>query len=131
MRYVLSVMLAFVLAACDGRLSTVEVLDGDTLRLDGRLLQLDGVQAPDMNSLAACEQEMVLGAAAQRHLYDYVKAGVTLEPTGVRAEPNAYFVRLYTQDGKSVSRLMLDLGLVAEWRGAEHDWCGATHHPSP
>lgn len=124
MRYVLSTVMALSLAACDGRSSTIDVIDGDTLTLDGHLLQLDGVQAPDMNSLAACEQEMVLGMAAQRHLHNFVKSGVTLEPTGQRAGPGAYFVRLYTEDGQSVSAKMLELGLVAEWQGQKFDWCG-------
>ena len=117
MRTVLTISVALLLAACDGRTSTLEVVDGDTLRLDGRTLQLRGVQAPDMNSLAACEEEMVLGSAAYRHLYAYVQSGIRVEPVASLGPANAFFVDLYAADGSSVTARMLESGLVVAWNG--------------
>lgn len=122
MRSIIFVLTALVLIGCHSK-SIIEVVDGDTLRLDGKLLQLAGIEAPDMDGLAACENEMVLGAAAYRHLYELVKQGVTLQPTGQKAGPNTFLVRVYTEDKQSVSEILLDLGLVTTWKGQEHDWC--------
>ncbi len=123
MRSVLPICLALLLAACDGRWSTLEVVDGDTLRLDGRTLQLRGVQAPEMNSLAACEQEMVLASAAYRHLYAYVQKGIRVEPVAVLGPTDGFLVDLYLADGTSVTAQLLESGLVVAWNGQKHDWC--------
>ena len=107
-------------------MSTLEVVDGDTLRLDGRTLQLHGVQAPDMNSLAGCEQEMVLGSAAYRHLYHYVQDGIRVQPVAALGATNGFSVDLYTSDGTSVTARLLESGLVVAWTGQKHDWCAPT-----
>ncbi len=124
MRFGFLIALALLLGACRDP-SIVDVIDGDTLRLDGTVLQLAGVVAPDMNSLADCEQEMVLGAAARRHLHQFVREGVRFEATGGRTPSRAFLVHLYTDDGRSVADQLLELGLVARWPGQKPDWCRA------
>ena len=50
----------------------IEVVDGDTVRVDGQLTRLVGYDAPEVGERARCETEKRLGEAATRRLTDLI-----------------------------------------------------------
>lgn len=98
---------------------SIRVLDGDTIRVDGRTIRLVGIDAPETGDKARCETERILAARATVRLRELIALGpVALDVVACSCRPGTEGTRACNY-GRACGRLMLegrDLGgiLIAE-----------------
>lgn len=121
---------AAMLASC----WSLQVVDGDTIRCDGRLMRLlgdgvpfvSGIDTPELRSYR-CDREKQLALKAAKRLRELVKTpGVTIEQSGAVDTHDRPLVRLRLPGGSLAENLLLEEGLARPWApGRRNDWCGA------
>lgn len=108
-------------------------VDGDTVKCDGQNMRLlgggivdvQGIDTPEIGSHAKCIKERKLALIAKRRLADIIKGEkVRIETKGVDRSGRP-LVNLYLPDGREVGQILLAEGTAREWRpGIKNDWCG-------
>jgi endonuclease YncB( thermonuclease family) len=111
----------------------VRVVDGDTVRYQGRTVRLVGFDTPETGDRAQCEYERALGARAATRLSELVKSGEPrLEfvpcacPPGTEGTASCNFGRScgsLTIDGRDVGSILIAEGLARPFR------CGSISCP--
>lgn len=111
----------------------IEVVDGDTIRLDGRSYRLAGIDAPESGERAKCAAEREKAEAAMRRLREIVAGGgLRLErvscncPAGAEGTEQCNYGRLcgtLTSSGRDVGQTLIGEGLARSYN------CGAWHCP--
>ena len=67
---------------------SMDIIDGDTIRSDGKVYRLVGFNTPEAGVGASCEQERMLATKATQRLRQLVAAGgLQLEPTRCACQP--------------------------------------------
>lgn len=67
---------------------SMDIIDGDTIRSDGKVYRLSGFNTPEAGLGASCEQERMLAAKATQRLRQLVAAGgLELEPVRCACQP--------------------------------------------
>jgi endonuclease YncB( thermonuclease family) len=121
-------------------LTTIEVVDGDTVRSGGTIYRLVGFDTPEAGLTAKCERERILAARAAERLRHLVAlGGLNLRrvpcacPQGTEGMQRCNFGRLcatLTVRGSDVAEIMIGAGLARRYvcggtscppRG---NWCG-------
>lgn len=109
------------------------VVDGDTLKCDGRLLRLlgegtpfvSGIDAPELRTWK-CQKERKLAHLSRMRLKDLV-TGRTLKimSKGNDATPkHRPLVNVYLPDGREVGQFLVKEGFARPWRPYKRvDWC--------
>jgi micrococcal nuclease len=100
----------------------IAVVDGDTVRVDGRLTRLVGYDAPEVGERARCETEKRLGEAAIRRLTELVaSSNLDFEFLTCSCRPNLRGTERCNRgracgrllvNGKDVSEVMIREGLA-------------------
>lgn len=110
---------------CDGHSNWQCVVDGDTIHMNGLVVRLIDIDAPEIFS-PKCEGELKLGQVARDRLLELLNASpVKLQAVGSR-DRDVYGrkLRLVMIDGISAGALLVQEGLAAKWQGHHHRWCG-------
>jgi micrococcal nuclease len=117
-RFRLSRYLAAAAAALSAALI---VVDGNTVKVDGRSYRLIGYDTPE-TYFANCENERRLGEAATARLRALIATEARLEPNGQDCKWGRECARLFGEDVRDV---MLREGLARPYagRGPRTDWC--------
>lgn len=114
MKAFISPILGLLLAASTAHAQpTIAVVDGDTLRVDRRLVRLIGLDAPELH-----------GACAARRLAELVQGGVTLHPHG-RDRYGRTLALVFDADGRNLATVLISEGLARRYdgRGPRSGWC--------
>jgi endonuclease YncB( thermonuclease family) len=112
----------------------IEVIDGDTIRANGRTVRLVGFDAPEAGYHARCESERALAAKATFRLRQLVSRGgldLQLVPCacrrGTEGTPHCNYGRacgVLTAAGEDVGALLISEGLARSYV------CGRTSCPA-
>jgi micrococcal nuclease len=100
------------------------VVDGDTVKLDGRSYRLVGFDTPE-TVFAKCERERQHGEAATDRLRALIATAETrLEASGRDCKWGRECARLFV-NGEDVREVMIREGLARPYggRGPKTDWC--------
>lgn len=120
--------------------SSIDVVDGDTVRSGGRLFRLVGFNTPETGDNAQCASERALGERATARLEELVAAGSTeLERRPCACPPGAegteacnhgrLCAKLFTQ-GRDAGAILIAEGLAERyvcWGAScprRRNWCG-------
>jgi endonuclease YncB( thermonuclease family) len=111
----------------------VEIVDGDTIRANGRTFRLVGFDTAETGSRARCESERTLAAAASRRLRQLVAAGgLDLEQVACSCKPGTEGTRACNH-GRSCGVLKVrgqDVGAILISEGLARPFvCGTTSCP--
>ena len=137
-----------VLAVCSTTLGfaqpieprAIEIIDGDTIRANGRTVRLVGFDAPEAGYHARCESERALAAKATFRLRQLVSRGgldLQLVPCacrrGTEGTPHCNYGRacgVLTAAGEDVGALLISEGLARSYVCGRtscpprRQWCG-------
>ena len=118
----LALLLAFAATAAMTE-ERVEVIDGDTIRVEGVSVRLVGLDAPEMRG--ACPTERHLAARARDRLVVLLADGVIVESRGHDRFGRVLAV-VREIGGRDVAQLLIAEGLARPYdgRGARPGWCG-------
>lgn len=113
--------------------AVLTAVDGDTVRCDGQKMRLlgggivdvQGIDTPEIGSHAKCLKERKLALIAKRRLADIIKGEkIKIETKGMDTWGRP-LVNLYLPDGREVGQILLSEGTAREWHpGKRNDWCG-------
>ncbi|GLR90560.1 thermonuclease family protein [Bradyrhizobium iriomotense] len=116
-----------------GGSQAIQVIDGDTVRLDGITYRLVGFNTPEKDDLARCEDERQRADAATRRLKALIATGdARLNRVACACKPGHKGTKLcnygrlcgvLSVGGRDVAQIMISEGL------AERYVCGATSCP--
>lgn len=112
-------------AICGGARRDNCVIDGDTIRYQGRKIRLADIDAPEIFS-PRCAAEKARGERAKMELLRVLNAGeFSLVRSGFR-DTDRYGRQLRTveRDGRSLADGLVAKGLARPWDGARRGWCG-------
>jgi len=100
------------------------VIDGDTIRHNGVVVRILGIDAPETRDFE-CESERALGRRATRRLLELINAGpVAVVYRGGRdADKYGRKLRVLERDGRSLGDMLVAEGLARRWDGANRSWC--------
>ena len=102
----------------------VEVVDGDTLRVDGVKVRISNLDTPERGGRAACDAERFLAAVASRRAESLVKSTkIEIWPEG-RADRYDRALARVTVNGEDWAAILIAENLAVAWAGRQHDWCG-------
>ena len=103
------------------------VLDGDTIRLETQLVDIAGLDAPEIRG-ASCGEERNRGIGAAVRLADLLNGG---EVSVGDPFPDQYGrpVRKVEVKGKDVAKAMIAAGVAKSYIGEKRDWCGPAAEP--
>jgi endonuclease YncB( thermonuclease family) len=116
------------MAASSTALADVNIVDGDTLKIDGVTIRIVGIDTPETYR-SRCENELVLGLKAKERLRALVdRGGVTYQATGTDRYGRT-LARVFAGD-VNVGETLLKEGYALAYRpGYEakiarmHVWC--------
>ena len=104
--------------------AVVEVIDGDTLRVDGQSVRITNLDTPERGGRAECDAERMLAAVATKRAEELIAKGeVLIYPTGKRDRYERVLARV-TVNGVDWGQLMVSENVAVFWAGKTHDWCG-------
>lgn len=113
-----------ILSPANAARQFVEVIDGDTVRANGTLVRIVGLDTPETRG-AKCHAERVLGQMATERLRQLVANGVDLEPVSHRDRYGRLLAVVRTPDGRDVADVLIAERLADPYtgRGRRRDWC--------
>ena len=114
--------MATILAAV---LATIIVIDGDTVRMDGKRYRLLGFDSPE-TFFAKCGREREAGSAAAARLKELIETtDARLEPTGRNCKWGRGCAYLLL-NGEDAGDVMIREGHGAPYTGGKRpNWCGS------
>lgn len=125
--------LAAVLALAstdDAASSSIAIIDGDTLRIDGVTIRILNIDAPE-SFRSRCERELVLGLAAKERLRQLVD-GATVTWTATGTDRYGRTLATVKADGIDVGEALVAGGYAVRWKPGPAaweerlaHWCGA------
>jgi endonuclease YncB( thermonuclease family) len=115
--------------------TTLNAVDGDTVRCDGQLMRLLGggvpfqwgIDTPEIGSHANCIKERKLALIAKGRLKELLEErGLRIEIKGYDNTPNHRpLINIYRTNGEEIGAKLLEEGFAREWRPHhKKDWCG-------
>lgn len=111
-------------ALCPKAARTACVIDGDTIRYQGRRIRITGIDAPELYP-ARCAAEQQKGEAARTALLNWLNAGpFTLN--GTAHDQYARELRSITRGDEDAGKVLVERGLAHENIPFEDtpEWCG-------
>lgn len=112
----------FALSSPALALERANVVDGDTIRVNGERVRIMGLDAPEMEGRCPAEKEAARRARAR--MAELVAGGVTLRPHG-RDRYRRLLAVVQDSRGRDVAALMIREGLARPYGGERRQgWCG-------
>ena len=112
--------------------ASISVIDGDTVRSNGRHYRLVGFDAPEVGDHARCERERELAAAATERLRQLIASGAVLQRVACACRPGTEGTRSCNY-GRLCGVLKIsnrNVGQILISEGLAHAYiCGAEHCP--
>jgi micrococcal nuclease len=102
---------------------SLDVIDGDTLKVDGINVRITNLDTPERGGRAECDAERYLAAIATRYAEELVLTPILIIPEGREDYFRRPLVRV-TAGGKDWGQLMVEGNMAVPWAGHTHDWCG-------
>lgn len=101
----------------------VDVIDGDTFRLDGATIRIADIDTPETNP-PRCAYEAELGERATRRLAALLAQG-PFELARIDRDTDRYGrkLRIVTRGGRSIGDQLVAEGLARTWTGRRQPWC--------
>lgn len=112
---------AIVLAAA----LAINVIDGDTLEIDGEMIRIANIDAPELHD-AKCDAERRLAIVAKDVLARIVvKPGlvVTRGWEGRLLDPYGRTLATLSVNGQDIGDIMVKGHLARKWAGKRRPWC--------
>lgn len=118
----LALAIALTLACPAAAQQRAEVIDGDTIRVAGRVIRIRGIDAPEMHG--KCAAEVALAQAAAARLRQLVAGGVVVVETG-RDRYRRALATIYDPAGRDLGAALITAGLARPYngRGQRAGWC--------
>lgn len=117
--------LAAEVPACSAGRSSLCVVDGDTLRLRGRVVRIQNIDAPETHG-PSCAAEAELGRRATERLAQLLAAD-QVELVRIEGERDkdrhGRLLRRVVVDGGDAGDMLVAEGLARPWDGRRHPWC--------
>ena len=112
-------------ANCAGQVQAFCVVDGDTIRFDGKKIRISDIDTPEVFS-PKCAAEAALGRRATLRMQELLNQGeVTLVRSGSRdVDRYGRKLRVVERNGQSLGEILVAEGLARRWDGARRSWCG-------
>jgi endonuclease YncB( thermonuclease family) len=108
---------------CAGRLGQNCVIDGDSLRYQGRQIRIADIDAPELGS-PKCDAEYQRGLEAEARLQQLLNAGpFSLEPADSARDRHGRELFIVSRGGQSLGGIMQSEGLAHPWVGHKLPWC--------
>jgi endonuclease YncB( thermonuclease family) len=103
------------------------VIDGDTIRYQGTIIRIEGIDTPETHR-AKCEAEKALGERATRRLLELVNQGPFEIVQKGKRDTDKYGrkLRVLERDGRSFGDILIAEGLARPWEGRQRSWCRGT-----
>lgn len=105
------------------------VIDGDTFRLNGEIIRIANIDAPEMPPRSRCWAEARLARAATQELQRIQAEGTPGGLRIMREGEDRYgrtLARISYDGGRTdAGETMIARGLASPWTGRRWDWCGA------
>jgi endonuclease YncB( thermonuclease family) len=100
------------------------VVDGDTIRYNGTIIRIEGIDAPETHR-AKCESEKALGMRATRRLLELVNLGPFEIVHKGKRDTDKYGrkLRVLERNGRSFGDILIAEGLARRWEGRQRSWC--------
>ena len=101
------------------------VVDGDTIRYQGVIIRIDGIDAPETHR-SKCPSERERGMRATYRLLELVNAGPFEIVQRGRRDTDKYGrrLRVLERNGRPFGDILIEEGLARRWDGSRHGWCG-------
>lgn len=108
-------------------LATVQVVDGDTLRIGAEKIRIANIDAPETQK-AKCDAERRLGLVAKARLEMLLKSGtITIrrgDPQDGRMKDwRGRTLGTLAVDGRDVGEVLISENLARPWTGRREPWC--------
>ena len=109
---------------CDTATRQNCVVDGDTIRYNGEVIRIEGIDAPEVRNFE-CERERALGRQATKRLLELVNAGPfeVVRRGGRDVDRYGRKLRILERDARSLGDVLIAEGLARRWDGAHRSWC--------
>ena len=117
--------------------TSVEWVDGESGRMNGRPFRLHDVDAPAANGVgagvraAACERESELGFEARAFMAELTRGKPVVMTASYGTDARGRQILDLSVDGEDIATAGLEAGMLKVWRedmrgetGARPDWCG-------
>jgi len=104
--------------------ASIDVIDGDTFRLDGVTIRIADIDTPEVDG--RCDAERAVAASATRRLEALLGEGAfSLEAGGDGRDEDRYGrkLRIVTRGGRSLGDVLVEEGLARPWTGRRLPWC--------
>jgi endonuclease YncB( thermonuclease family) len=123
-RAALFAVLALLLAAPAAAQRAPQALDGDSLRVGGRVVRIAGIDAPELRR-PRCARERALAQEARDRLQALAGGGVRIEPVPGRDRYRRALARVLDLEGRDIGRIPVAEGLAVPYhgRGPRRRWC--------
>jgi len=101
----------------------VDVVDGDTIRRNGLLVRVMGLDAPELRG--KCDDEKVLAIQARDRLAEIALEGVTIEVSPRRDRYGRVLAVVRDRHGTDVAEILISERLARPYtgRGQRQGWC--------
>lgn len=111
--------------------STIHVVDGDTLDLDGVRIRVFNIDAPEVFS-PSCAAELQLGVLATGRVRALVAAPADVKAVDFRGlDRYGRTLARVEVDGRDLGEILMGEGLAMPWQGHRYHWCEALKRRSP
>lgn len=127
----LSVALIIVLfIAIPSKAQTWRVVDGDTIELDGEIVRIANIDAPEIRH-ARCDAERRLGRVAKAELDKILNRGtIALQrgdpESGRKTDKYGRTLGIVLVAGRDAGDELVARELARPWTGKRQGWCGPT-----
>ncbi|WP_246604734.1 thermonuclease family protein [Aquisediminimonas sediminicola] len=99
------------------------VIDGDTIRLNGRKIRLADINAPEKSAPQCAYEKQLADQATKRLLVMLNEGPVVLRAVDRDQDRYGRDLRVVLVNGRSVGSRLVDEGLAETWTGRRRNWC--------
>ncbi len=108
------------------RIGRARILDGDSIVVDGEMIRIHGIDAPEIGQPLWWRDQQLDGGAMATAALEALTAGVTLRCEGIeRDRYDRLVAKCYSPKGIDIGRRMVLAGWALAYRSYSHDYVAA------